>query len=164
MPPARYQSAMCVRVMVRCLSLWWFADITFSSLNLSGVFFCGFEPGPLLEPQSRFGDKPLKFQVVCPENGTAILKGLKRNTKEMKLLVVGWTRHPIRPFRSAVPFWGQMLQRYTTDKEGRGSRKEGRGSRFVGEVEEELPTLLPGRGRETRCAPTIVMRRGARVL
>ena len=29
-----------------------------------------------LEPQSRFGDKPLKFQVVCPQNGTAVLKGL----------------------------------------------------------------------------------------
>ena len=30
----------------------------------------------LLEPQSRFGDKPLTFQVVCPQNGTAALKGL----------------------------------------------------------------------------------------
>ena len=30
----------------------------------------------LLEPQSRFGDKPLQFQVVCPQNGTAVLKGL----------------------------------------------------------------------------------------
>ena len=30
----------------------------------------------LLQPQSRFGDKPLKFQVVCPQNGTAVLKGL----------------------------------------------------------------------------------------
>ena len=29
----------------------------------------------LLEPQSRFGDKPRKFQVVCPQNGTAVLKG-----------------------------------------------------------------------------------------
>ena len=27
----------------------------------------------LLEPQSRFGDKPLKLQVVCPQNGTAVL-------------------------------------------------------------------------------------------
>ena len=31
----------------------------------------------LLEPQSHFGYKPLKFQVVCPQNGTAVLKGLK---------------------------------------------------------------------------------------
>ena len=30
----------------------------------------------LLEPQSRCGDKPLKFQVICPQNGTAVLKGL----------------------------------------------------------------------------------------
>ena len=30
----------------------------------------------LLDPQSRFGDKPLKFQVICPQNGTAVLKGL----------------------------------------------------------------------------------------
>ena len=29
-----------------------------------------------LEPQSRFGDKPLKFQVFCPQNGTGALKGL----------------------------------------------------------------------------------------
>ena len=27
----------------------------------------------LLELQSRFGDIPLKFQVVCPQNGTAVL-------------------------------------------------------------------------------------------
>ena len=31
----------------------------------------------LLEPQSRFGNKPLKFQAVCPQNGTAVLKGLR---------------------------------------------------------------------------------------
>ena len=31
----------------------------------------------LLEPQSRFGDRPVKFQVVCPQNGTAVLKGVK---------------------------------------------------------------------------------------
>ena len=29
-----------------------------------------------LEPQSRFGDKTLNFQVVCPHNGTPVLKGL----------------------------------------------------------------------------------------
>ena len=26
-----------------------------------------------LEPQSRFGDRPVKFQVFCPQNGTAVL-------------------------------------------------------------------------------------------
>ena len=31
----------------------------------------------LLEPQTRFGDKPLKFQVACPQNGTAARKGLR---------------------------------------------------------------------------------------
>ena len=31
----------------------------------------------LLEPQSRFGDKPFKFQLVYPQNGTAVLKGLR---------------------------------------------------------------------------------------
>ena len=29
-----------------------------------------------LEPQSRFGDNPLEFQVLCPQVGTAVLKGL----------------------------------------------------------------------------------------
>ena len=32
-----------------------------------------------LEPQSRFGDKPLKFQVVCPHNGTALIHVLGIN-------------------------------------------------------------------------------------
>ena len=31
----------------------------------------------LLEPQSHFGDRPVKFQVVCPQNRTAVLKGLR---------------------------------------------------------------------------------------
>ena len=29
------------------------------------------------------GDKPLKFQVVCPQNGTAVLKGLKATGGEI---------------------------------------------------------------------------------
>ena len=33
----------------------------------------------LLEPQSRFGDKSLNFQIVCPQNGTGALKGLTHN-------------------------------------------------------------------------------------
>ena len=32
--------------------------------------------GAPLEPQAHFGDKCAKFQVVCPPNGTAALKGL----------------------------------------------------------------------------------------
>ena len=31
---------------------------------------------PLLGPLSRFGNKRVKFKVVCPQNGTAVLKGL----------------------------------------------------------------------------------------
>ena len=34
----------------------------------------------LLELQSRFGDKPVKFQVVCPQHGTAVRKGLITTT------------------------------------------------------------------------------------
>ena len=30
----------------------------------------------LLELQSHFGDNPIKFQVVCPQIGTAVLEGL----------------------------------------------------------------------------------------
>ena len=35
----------------------------------------------LLEPQSRSGDKPVKFQVVLSPNGTAVLKGLTLEEK-----------------------------------------------------------------------------------
>ena len=28
--------------------------------------------------QTRFGDKPFKFHVFCPENGTAVLKNLEK--------------------------------------------------------------------------------------
>ena len=31
----------------------------------------------LLEPQSRFGDKLLGIRLVCPQHGTAVLKGLR---------------------------------------------------------------------------------------
>ena len=41
----------------------------------------------LLEPQSRSGDKPVKFQVVLSPNGTAVLKGLRR-----VVVVFWWTR------------------------------------------------------------------------
>ena len=46
----------------------------------------------LLELQSHFGNKPPESQVVCPQNGTAVLKGL------------------INPFRIPVPFWGHASQ------------------------------------------------------
>ena len=31
----------------------------------------------LKEPRSRFGGKPLNYQVVCTQGGTAVLKGLR---------------------------------------------------------------------------------------
>ena len=34
------------------------------------------QPDQTLGPQSRCGDKPVKFQVFCPQYGTAVLKGL----------------------------------------------------------------------------------------
>ena len=37
----------------------------------------------LLEPQSRSGDKPVKFQVVLSPNGTAVLKGLMNPLGEL---------------------------------------------------------------------------------
>ena len=37
-------------------------------------------PLTLLEPQSHFGDNQFKFQVVCPQIGTAVLKGLRQET------------------------------------------------------------------------------------
>ena len=30
----------------------------------------------LLAQQSRFGNTPVKFQVVCTQNGTAVLEGI----------------------------------------------------------------------------------------
>ena len=47
-------------------------------LELIGVIGTAVLEGlTLLEPQSRFGDKLLGIRVVCPQNGTPVLKGLK---------------------------------------------------------------------------------------
>ena len=55
----------------------------------------------LLEPQSRFGGKPLKLQAVCPQTGTAVLKGLTAATEG--------SPHGARvnPLSTAVPFRGE---------------------------------------------------------
>ena len=46
----------------------------------------------LLEPQSRFGDKPVQFRVVCLQNGTAALKGLGSvHTKNRTYIYQGYT-------------------------------------------------------------------------
>ena len=39
-----------------------------------------------LEPLSRFGDELLEIWVICPQSGTAVLKGLRRATNEYPLL------------------------------------------------------------------------------
>ena len=53
---------------------------------IAHALLCPFRHARLtrLEPQSRFGDKPLKFQVVCPQNGTAVLKGFNTNRVFLK--------------------------------------------------------------------------------
>ena len=40
----------------------------------------------LLEAQSRFGDKLLKFQVDCPQNGIAVLNGLRGYTRSCVIM------------------------------------------------------------------------------
>ena len=42
----------------------------------AGIYANNKLPLTPLEPQSCFGDRPLKFQAFCPQNGTAVLKGL----------------------------------------------------------------------------------------
>ena len=48
-------------------------NVTIANGMAGTGYIAGLTP---LEPQSRCGDKPLKFQVVCPQNGTAVLEGL----------------------------------------------------------------------------------------
>ena len=39
-----------------------------------------------LEPQSRLGTKLLEIWLVCPQNGTAVLKGLTQNRRDANLV------------------------------------------------------------------------------
>ena len=52
----------------------------------------------LLEPQSRSGDKPVKFQVVLSPNGTAVLKGLipDGDGKRLRIIQQKDVLHPSR--------------------------------------------------------------------
>ena len=55
----------------------------------------------LLEQDSRFGNILLGIRVSrCPQNGSAFLKGYQNGSAVLKCL--------INPFRTALPFWGQM--------------------------------------------------------
>ena len=62
-----------------CLRFVWFDSVGLSLVRSDSVrFFHHVLKHYLthLELHSRFGDKPLKFQINCPQNETAVLKGL----------------------------------------------------------------------------------------
>ena len=63
-----------------------------------------------LEPQSRAGETPLKFQAICPHNGAAVLKRLRTALSiwSQKRLGIG-VRFTLLglPFR-AGDNWGQI--------------------------------------------------------
>ena len=44
-----------------------------------------FQARLLLELQFRFGDEPLKFHVVCPQHGFAVLTGALKDTGTFRL-------------------------------------------------------------------------------
>ena len=67
---------------------------------LCDVSWCVLTP---LEPQSRFGGKPLKLQVVCPQNGTAVLKGLSLN--RLCVFVNVAINSPVRRFFFSPTGW-----------------------------------------------------------
>ena len=53
--------------------------------SLHGLFFTSYKPRmlTLLELQSHFWGNPLKFQVVCPQIGTVVLKGLTGESQKL---------------------------------------------------------------------------------
>ena len=57
-------------------SLMEFAPPTGKNTKHKSILEPTFSPVTPLEPQSRFGDKLLEIWLVCPLNGTAVLKGL----------------------------------------------------------------------------------------
>ena len=57
-------------------SCTWVSLLLFPPHLLFPPFFLLLLPYYLLRPQFRFGDKLLEVRVVCPQNGTAVLKGL----------------------------------------------------------------------------------------
>ena len=74
---------LCRRMCMSCPIRWTWHSIVYCIITMFFLLFFFIlrrigkhESLTLLEPQSRFGDKSLNFQVVCPQNGTAVLKGL----------------------------------------------------------------------------------------
>ena len=57
----------------------------------------------LLELQSHFGDNPVKFQVVCPQIGTAVLKGLNRGEGKNSSKAGATINNCLVPYLS---YWG----------------------------------------------------------
>ena len=80
----------------------------------------------LLQLQSHFEDNPLKFQVVCPQIGTAVLNELTTARyptlfrlspfcysfpySSIRYLSGYIPSSALNPFRTAVPLWGQTSQ------------------------------------------------------
>ena len=60
----------------------------------------------LLEPQSRSGGKPVKFQVVLSPNGTAVLKGLRSSIPPPE----NWLRQ--KSTINSIPMNNPMAQEY----------------------------------------------------
>ena len=74
----------------------------------------------LLGPQSRFGDKPGKFEVVCPQNRTAVLRGLIAH-------VAGWDLHIVHDTQELRVAGGSAR-----DSRSRGRMKRNRRPKQLG--------------------------------
>ena len=74
---------------------------TFINININSALYRSLA---LLALQSRFGGKLLETRVGCPQNRTAVLKGVK-------LDVAFWGQNTrvssLNPLRAAVRLWGQ---------------------------------------------------------
>ena len=87
----------------------------------------------LLEPQSRFGDKAVRFQAVCPQNGTAVLRGLKRyqSRREKTEKNITLVRCNVRWFRLDTMLQCPILLRGTIVNRTYGTHKKLDTSLFV---------------------------------
>ena len=83
--------------------------------------------------QSRFGDKSLKFKVVCPQNGTAVLKGLSNHLRIFGIKFLTPIVARLEPHY--LPFWRlhRIAKPFTTAFSYRAE--------FIGDVTVEWPTV-----------------------
>ena len=63
----------------------------------------------LLEPQSRFGGIALRLQVFCPQNGTAVLKGLTRRHETHRETMNGFRFRRASQFSVWIDGWHGIL-------------------------------------------------------